>query len=55
VIRVTNLANNAAVDVMVTDRGPYVGNRIIDLSHAAAVAIGNSGLATVRIEILAPG
>jgi rare lipoprotein A len=55
VIRVTNLANNAAVDVMVTDRGPYVGNRIIDLSHAAAVAIGNSGLATVRIEILTPG
>jgi rare lipoprotein A len=55
VIRVTNLANNAAVDVMVTDRGPYVGNRILDLSHAAAQAIGNSGLATVRIEILAPG
>lgn len=55
VIRVTNLANNAAVDVMVTDRGPYVGNRVIDLSHAAAQAIGNSGLATVRIEILAPG
>jgi rare lipoprotein A len=55
VIRVTNLANNVAVDVMVTDRGPYVGNRIIDLSHAAAVAVGNSGLATVRIEILAPG
>jgi rare lipoprotein A len=54
VVRVTNLANNAAVDVMVTDRGPYVGNRVIDLSHAAAVAIGNSGLATVRIEILTP-
>ena len=54
VIRVTNLANNAAVDVMVTDRGPYVGTRIIDLSHAAAVAVGNTGLATVRIEILAP-
>jgi rare lipoprotein A len=54
VIRVTNLANNASVDAMVTDRGPYVGNRVIDLSHAAAVAIGNSGLATVRIEILAP-
>ena len=53
VIRVTNLANNVAVDVMVTDRWPYVGNRIIDLSHAAAQAIGNSGLATVRIEILA--
>ncbi|MDX6228687.1 MAG: rare lipoprotein [Frankiales bacterium] len=55
VIRVTNLANNVAVDVMVTDRGPYVGNRILDLSHAAAVAVGNTGLATVRIEILAPG
>ncbi|BEP15426.1 hypothetical protein acdb102_37370 [Acidothermaceae bacterium B102] len=54
VIRVTNLANNASVDVMVTDRGPYVGTRIIDLSHAAAVAVGNTGLATVRIEILTP-
>jgi rare lipoprotein A (peptidoglycan hydrolase) len=39
---------------MVTDRGPYVGTRILDMSHAGAVAVGNSGLATVRIEILAP-
>ena len=55
VVRVTNLANNIAVNVIVNDHGPYVGNRILDLSHAAAIAIGNSGLATVRIEILAPG
>ena len=34
VIRVTNLANNAAADMMVTDRGPYVGTRILDMSHA---------------------
>ena len=55
VVHVTNLANNASVNVLVSDHGPYVGNRVIDLSHAAAVAIGNSGLATVRIEVLAPG
>jgi peptidoglycan lytic transglycosylase len=55
VVHVTNLANGAAVNVLVSDHGPYVGNRVIDLSHAAAVAIGNSGLATVRIDVLVPG
>ena len=55
VVHVTNLANNASVNVLVSDHGPYVGNRVIDLSHAAAVAIGNSGLATVRIQVLVPG
>jgi rare lipoprotein A len=55
VVHVTNLANNASVNVLVSDHGPYVGNRVIDLSHAAAVAVGNSGLATVRIDVMAPG
>ena len=35
-IKVTNLANGKSVEVEITDRGPFTGNRIIDLSHAAA-------------------
>src|SRR5690349_13416431 len=35
-VRVTNLANNQSVEVTINDRGPYVDNRIIDLSKAAA-------------------
>src|SRR5262245_56577220 len=33
-VRVRNLENNKTVDVRITDRGPFVGGRIIDLSHA---------------------
>ncbi len=53
-VRVTNLRNNQAVVVRINDRGPYVGGRVIDLSKAAAQAIGmvRSGTAPVRIEIL---
>src|SRR5271166_2248478 len=39
-VRVVNLSNDKTVDVRITDRGPFVENRIIDLSHAAARAIG---------------
>jgi rare lipoprotein A len=51
-VRVTNLANERAVEVEINDRGPFVGNRIIDLSQAAAKSIGmiGSGTANVRIE-----
>src|SRR5690606_20336103 len=35
-VRVTNLSNNKTVDVVINDRGPYVENRIIDLSKSAA-------------------
>jgi rare lipoprotein A len=40
--------------VRVNDRGPFVGSRIADLSHAAAAAIGmvRRGIATARIEVL---
>ena len=53
-VRVVNLTNERAVDVRITDRGPFVENRIIDLSHAAAGAIGliGPGVARVRIDIL---
>jgi rare lipoprotein A len=53
-VRVTNLNSGLSVVVRINDRGPYVGNRIIDLSAAAARAIGmiESGVAPVRVEIL---
>jgi rare lipoprotein A len=50
--RVTNLANGKSVIVRVNDRGPFVANRLIDLSYAAAVRIGiwprGTGLVEVR-------
>jgi rare lipoprotein A len=53
-VRVVNLTNDKTVDVRITDRGPFVENRIIDLSHAAAQAVGliGPGVARVRIDIL---
>jgi len=52
--KVTNLENGNSVEVEINDRGPYVGDRVIDLSHAAANALGfvESGLTLVRIEPL---
>ena len=51
-IRVTNLANNQSVVVKITDRGPFVTNRILDLSLAAAKSIDvyRAGVAKVRVE-----
>ena len=51
---VTNLANGRAVEVRINDRGPFVDNRVIDLSYAAARVIGMIGPGTspVRIEVL---
>lgn len=56
-IRVTNLANNESVEVIVNDRGPYVEGRILDLSKSAAEKLGfvNQGLAEVKIEVLDAG
>ena len=53
-VRVTNLRNGRAVVVRINDRGPYSGGRVIDLSKAAAQAIGmlRAGTAPVRIEII---
>lgn len=52
--RVTNLENGNTVEVEINDRGPYVGQRVIDLSHAAADALGfvESGITLVQIELL---
>jgi len=52
VVRVTNLENGRTVKVRINDRGPYVKNRIIDLSARAARDLGMKagGVARVRIE-----
>jgi rare lipoprotein A (peptidoglycan hydrolase) len=54
-VRVTNLRNGESVIVRINDRGPFHGNRIIDLSEAAARRIGmlQRGTARVRLELLA--
>jgi rare lipoprotein A len=51
-VRVTNLSNGHSLIVRVNDRGPYHGNRIIDVSMRAAHLLGftNRGLAWVRVQ-----
>ena len=53
--RVTNLDNGSTVEVEINDRGPFVEGRIIDLSRAAAGALGfvESGTAPVEVELIA--
>lgn len=53
-VHVTNLTNEKTVDVRITDRGPFVDGRVIDLSHAAARVIDmiGPGVARVRLDIL---
>jgi rare lipoprotein A len=53
-VRVTNLTNGKSAWVRITDRGPFVENRIIDLSLAAAreLEMVAAGVASVRVEIL---
>ncbi|MBR1198808.1 septal ring lytic transglycosylase RlpA family protein [Bradyrhizobium sp. AUGA SZCCT0158] len=49
-VMVTNLRNGRSVSVRITDRGPFVRGRCIDLSNAAARAIGMGGLARVTVQ-----
>ncbi len=51
-VRVTNLANHRSLVVRVNDRGPYVGDRVIDLSARTAKLLGfhGHGLAKVKVE-----
>jgi rare lipoprotein A len=53
-VRVTNLTNDKSVEVRIIDRGPFVGGRVIDLSHAAAEVLDmvGSGIARVRLDIV---
>jgi peptidoglycan lytic transglycosylase len=50
-VRVTNNQNGRSVTVTINDRGPFTRGRIIDLTPAAARAVGFSGLAQVTIDI----
>jgi len=54
-VEVTNLANRQRVVVRVTDRGPFVRGRVIDLSYAAAKRIGMIGPGTARVELRVVG
>ncbi len=51
-LRVTNLSNEKSVLVRVTDRGPFIKKRIVDVSYAAANALGfvSKGVANVEIK-----
>ncbi len=55
-VKVTNLANGRSAIVVITDRGPFVKGRIIDLSWAAADYLGfvNNGTARVRVTYHRP-
>ena len=52
VLRVS--ANGRTVSCLVNDRGPYVGDRVLDMSRAGSRALGYDGLAQVVIEVLVP-
>jgi len=56
-VRVTNLRNGRAVTVRVNERGPFVGDRIIDLSYSAAYKLDmlREGTAPVEIRVIEPG
>ena len=50
-LRVTNLDNNRSLVVRVNDRGPFHGDRIIDLSYAAALKLGYADRGTARVQL----
>ena len=54
VVRVVNLANGKHLHVRITDRGPYVNGRILDLSRGAAARLGmvEGGLSVVRVQLV---
>jgi len=52
-VRVRNLRNNQTIVVRVNDRGPFVDNRIIDLSYSAAIKLDMIGTGTALVEITA--
>jgi rare lipoprotein A len=54
IVKVTSLANGKSVNVRINDRGPFIKDRIIDLSRAAARTLGMAGLMQVQLELLTP-
>ncbi len=55
-VRVTNVVNQRSIIVRVNDRGPFIGNRIIDLSYVAAQKLGvvSAGTSNVIVESVSP-
>jgi rare lipoprotein A len=53
-VRVTNLDNGRSVVVRINDRGPFVGDRVLDLSRGAAQILGtvSTGVSSVRLDVL---
>lgn len=51
-VEVTNLRNGRRVIVRINDRGPFIRGRVIDLTPAAARAIGSDGLAPVSLDVV---
>ena len=53
-VRVTSRKTGRSVVVRINDRGPYVHGRVIDLTPAAASALGFSGLEAVSLRVIGP-
>lgn len=55
-VKVTNIATNKSVKVKITDRGPFVKGRIVDLSESAAKKVGliKAGVAPVKMKVIRP-
>ena len=54
IVRITNLDNDKSLILRINDRGPYVGDRILDCSYGAAKKLGfvNDGVTEVKIEVI---
>lgn len=50
-VRVTNRRNGRSITVRINDRGPFARGRVIDVTPAAASALGFSGLAPVKLQL----
>jgi rare lipoprotein A len=53
-VKVTNLKTGKWLVVRINDRGPYVGDRIVDLSYGAARLLGIVGVQKVRLDLIEP-
>jgi len=54
-LRVTNVENGRSVVVRVNDRGPWVNDRVLDVSQAAAKALGMVGDGVTKVEVVVLG
>jgi rare lipoprotein A len=53
-VKVTNLRNGKWIVVRINDRGPFVGNRIVDLSYSAGRMLQMRGIEKVRLDLVQP-